>query len=152
MLQADERKAADGTFARNLSLVPVDPRLPDYEFHAYQALLATRPQFWAAQVVEAENALGIFGELQNENISFLGPIPLVVIVSGKEMEYTPDPEENAHTNNVVRTLQHEIAQESPKGEYRVAPGTDHYVQLDRPDLVIDAIRSVVNASRTDNPE
>jgi pimeloyl-ACP methyl ester carboxylesterase len=81
-LRANEQRAADGTFAANLSLVPVDPRLPSYEYHAYQALLATKPSFWEARAVEGESAFAIFREVQRDNITSLGDIPLVVIASG----------------------------------------------------------------------
>jgi pimeloyl-ACP methyl ester carboxylesterase len=146
-LREAERKAADGTFARNLSLVPVDPRLPPGEFHAYQALLASRPYFWESRAVEAESAFSMFGELQRENITSPGSVPLIVISSGNEMGFSPDPEENARANRIFRTLQQEMARQSTRGSYQVAANTSHYVQLDRPDIVTDAIRSVANESR-----
>jgi pimeloyl-ACP methyl ester carboxylesterase len=146
-LRAGRAKAADGTFLRNLTLVPIDPRLPDYEFHAYQALLATRPHFWEARATEGESAFAIFTELQRENISSPGSMPVVVIASGNEMGFSADPKQNAYANRVFRALQQEMAQGSRYGNYSVAPGTSHYVQLDRPDIVIDAIRTMVNATR-----
>lgn len=147
-IRAMGEKAGDGTLAANLSLVPADPRLPPYEFHAYQALLATRPSFWEARAVEAESAFSIFTELQQEEITLPENIPLVVIASGDDMGFSQDPAKNAEANAIFRTLQQEMARESVNGTYRVAPDTTHYVQLDRPDIVIDAIRSVVDAGRS----
>jgi len=147
-IRAMGEKAKDGTFAANLSLVPADPRLPAYEFHAYQALLATRPSFWEARAVEAESAFSIFSELQQAEITLPENIPLIVIASGNDMGFSQDPANNAEANAIFRTLQQEIARESANGTYRVAPDTTHYVQLDRPDIVIDAIRSVVDAARS----
>lgn len=140
--------AENGTLAANLSLVPVDPRLPPYEFHAYQALLATRPYFWDARATEAESAFSVFTELQQAQISLPVNIPLIVISAGNEMQFSADPVANAYANTVFRTLQQEMARESANGTYRVAPDTTHYIQLDRPDIVIDAIRSVVDAARS----
>ncbi len=145
-IQATGSKAADGTLAANLSLVPVDPRLPPYEFRAYGALLATRPYFWEARAVEAESAFAMFDEMRQENVTYTSPAPLIVISSGRDMGFAEDPAENRHANEVFRTLQQEMAAESPAGVYLVAPDTSHYVQLDRPDIVIGAIRSVVNTS------
>jgi pimeloyl-ACP methyl ester carboxylesterase len=142
-LRANEQRAANGTFIANLSLVPVDPRLPSYEYHAYQALLATRPSFWEARAVEGESAFAIFREVQRDNITTLGEIPLVIISSGLPMGFSPDPVMNEYANTVFRELQKEIAHESPNGTYRVAENTTHYVQLDRPDIVTGAIRDVV---------
>jgi pimeloyl-ACP methyl ester carboxylesterase len=146
-IRAMGEKAQNGTLAANLSLVPADPRLPEYEFHAYQALLATRPSFWEARAVEAESAFSIFSELQEAEITLPENIPLIVIASGDEMGFSQDPVNNAEANFVFRTLQQEMARESANGTYRVAPGTTHYVQLDRPDIVIEAIRSVVDTAR-----
>lgn len=140
-------KSENGTLAANLSLVPADPRLPAYEFNAYQALLATRPCFWEARAVEAESAFSIFSELQQAEITLPKNIPLVVIASGNDMGFSQDPSNNAEANAIFRTLQQEMARESANGTYRVAPDTTHYVQLDRPDIVIDAIHSVVEAVR-----
>jgi len=142
-LRANEQRAADGTFVANLSLVPVDPRLPSYEYHAYQALLATKPSFWEARAVEGESAFSIFRELQRDNITSLGEILLVVIASGHPMGFSPDPVTNDYANAVFRDLQREIASGSPNGSYRVAENTTHYIQLDRPDIVTGAIRDVV---------
>lgn len=147
-IRAMGKNAEDGTLAANLSLVPADPRLPPYEFHAYQALLATRPCFWEARAVEAESAFSIFSELQQAEITLPKNIPLVVIASGNEMGFSQDPENNAEANTIFRTLQQEMARESENGTYRVAPDTTHYVQLDRPDIVIGAIHSVVDATRS----
>lgn len=147
-IRAMGEKAEDGTFAANLSLVPADPRLPPYEFHAYKALLATRPSFWEARAVEAESAFSIFSELQQAEIALPENIPLIVIASGNDMGFSQDPKNNAEANTIFRTLQQEMARESANGTYHVAPDTTHYVQLDRPDIIIEAIRSVVDAVRS----
>ncbi|WP_292415513.1 alpha/beta fold hydrolase [Methanoregula sp.] len=146
-IRSMRERAENGTFAANLSLVPADPRLPSYEFHAYQALLAARPSFWEARAVEAESAFSIFSELQQAEITLPKNIPLVVIASGNDMGFSQDPSNNAEANAMFRTLQQEMARESANGTYRVAPNTTHYVQLDRPDIVIEAIRSVVDTAR-----
>ncbi len=147
MIRDDQELAENGTFVRNLTRVPVDPRLPHDEFMAYRALLATRPSFWEARAVEGESAFSIFEELQRENITDLGDIPLIVISSGNEMGFSPDPQQNAEANRIFRMLQEETARQSSSGQYLMAPETSHYVQLDRPDMVISAVRTVFNESR-----
>jgi pimeloyl-ACP methyl ester carboxylesterase len=150
-LRANEQRAADGIFIANLARVPVDPRLPSYEYHAYQALLATKPSFWEARAVEGESAFAIFREVQRDNITSFGEIPLAVITSGQPMGFSPDPAMNEYANTVFRNLQEEMARESPNGTYRVVENTTHYVQLDRPDIVTGAIRDVVNRARGTPP-
>jgi hypothetical protein len=46
-------------------------------------------------------------------------------------------------------MQEELSHLSTRGNQVVAKGATHYVQLDRPDLVIDAIHVAVEASRND---
>ena len=42
-------------------------------------------------------------------------------------------------------LQQQLATLSPRGTLRVAHGSGHYIQNDRPEMVIEAIRQVVRA-------
>lgn len=149
LLREMGKESANGTFARNLSLVEMycNPRLPSWEYHAYQALWATVPSFWNACAAEGEAAFSVWDEVSRENITTLGDIPLVVISSGRDMGFSTDPAGNAYANEVFRTLQKEMAAESPKGSYLTAQNSSHYIQIDEPELMTGSIRSVVNASR-----
>ena len=143
------QEAADGTFARNLSLVEkyADPRLPAWEYRAYRSLWATVPSVWNACATEAESAFFLWDEVSRKNITSLGDIPLIVLSSGKDMGFSADPEVNAYANEVFRTLQKEMAGESPNGRYLIAQNSSHYIQIDEPELVTGAIRSVVDEVR-----
>jgi hypothetical protein len=44
-------------------------------------------------------------------------------------------------------LQAELAKQSPQGKLIVAAGSGHYIQLDRPDLVISAVKQVMTQVR-----
>jgi len=94
-------------------------------------------------------------EAARGNITQLGDFPLVVISSGRNMSFSTDPAEDAHANEVYRTLQREMAAESPQGRYLVAENSGHNIQIDLPDVVTGAIRSVVQDIRdhqSGNPE
>jgi len=68
------------------------------------------------------------------SLSALPGVPLVVISSG---ELPPD-----------RIEEHrEFARLSPEGRHVVATRSDHWVQFDEPELVVDAIRTVVDRAR-----
>jgi hypothetical protein len=67
------------------------------------------------------------------------------------MGFSADPKKNRYANTVFRTLQKEMAAESLQGKYLIASDSSHYIQIDEPDLVTGAIRSVVNATRQDSP-
>ena len=47
-----------------------------------------------------------------------------------------------------KTLHDDEATWSSRSRHEVVPDATHYIQLDRPDLVIKAVREVVDAVRT----
>ena len=64
-----------------------------------------------------------------------GSLPLVVI-SG---------ETNSDAAQLAR--QARLAARSTRGRHIVAEGSGHWIPLDRPDVVVDAVREVVDAAR-----
>jgi pimeloyl-ACP methyl ester carboxylesterase len=71
------------------------------------------------------------------NSATLGEIPLVVLASGDSMASIPGWAE----------AQAELAALSHEGMLVVAEGSSHLVQVDRPEIVIDAVLSVLDAAR-----
>lgn len=67
-------------------------------------------------------------------LASLGDVPLVVISSGDQ---TPD----------VAASHQALARTSLRGRHLTASSASHWVQFDEPELVVEAIRDVVNASR-----
>lgn len=83
----------------------------------------------------------------------LPPIPFIVISKGKPFEVPPDlplwlP---ATLEQAWTTGQSELAQLLPNTPHRIATKSSHYVQIEEPQLVIDAIRQVVEAARAEKP-
>ena len=64
----------------------------------------------------------------------LGDIPLVVLVAGARQAHL-------HTEDEA------VAHLSSHGKLVAAPDSGHWIQLDRPDLVVQAIREVVFTAR-----
>ena len=54
-----------------------------------------------------------------------------------------------HASNYA-DWQRDLAQLSSRGRQLVASGSGHWIHLDRPELVIQAIREVVGAARSDS--
>ena len=63
-------------------------------------------------------------------------VPLTVIASQKNLD---DPEHGL----VWDKLQHELTKLTHDSKYVVAHGSGHFVQVDRPEIVIDAVRDVL---------
>ncbi len=78
-------------------------------------------------------------------------IPLVVLVHGVVMKDMIPPgwsaQQLAERERVWRELQQEMARRSPQGRLVIAEKSGHYIQNDQPDLVIDAVRRVVESVR-----
>ena len=81
----------------------------------------------------------------------LGNMPLVVLGAGQEENEDPPPgiaqaavdELNAVMGWLGPELQLDLANLSTNGRYLLVEGSGHFIHLDRPDAVIDAINSVL---------
>lgn len=82
--------------------------------------------------------------------SSLGSMPLVVLSHDPDKSHLPGfiGADVAKLNETASTqMQEELSHLSTMGSRVVAKGSTHYIQLDRPDLVIDAVHLAVAASR-----
>jgi pimeloyl-ACP methyl ester carboxylesterase len=78
----------------------------------------------------------------------LGNIPLVVIRHGIPDLFAGMPVEQAkQAEEVWQELQQELARLSSNGQLMVAEKSGHGIQIDQPDLVVDAIRQMVETVR-----
>lgn len=75
----------------------------------------------------------------------LGDLPLVVLSHDPQKPFlqSGSPELVRETDSTWSVLQTELVHLSSRGEQLIATGSGHYIQVDRPDLVISAIRRVV---------
>ena len=80
----------------------------------------------------------------------LGDKPLVVLSAGSRGEMFPgfSQEESDQFNEAWTKSQADLTQVSQNSEQIIAEESGHNIQEDDPDLVIDAIRQVVEAART----
>ena len=83
-------------------------------------------------------------------ITTLGDIPLVVLSRGRR-EMSAGAGVSAADAEQFETVHHEMQAElavlSPKGKRIIAEESGHYIQVDQPQAVIDAICQVVEAAR-----
>ena len=78
----------------------------------------------------------------------LGDMPLAVLSHDPEKPSAELPADLAKaTNEAWAKMQQELAQLSTRGTQTVARNSAHYIQIDRPDVVIEGVRSVVEQVR-----
>lgn len=78
----------------------------------------------------------------------LGDMPLAVLSHDPERQQPDLPADlEKPTNDAWEKMQEELVHLSTRGTQTIAKNSGHYIQLDRPDVVIDAIRNVVDQSR-----
>ncbi|WP_170971914.1 alpha/beta fold hydrolase [Rhodobacter sp. SY28-1] len=135
-----KRRANLLTLARKLGLVRLlgsiltdVPSLPP-GVATEMALLQTQPQ--SLRATTAEGLARSTDDAALNSVS-LGEIPLVVIAAGDSMASIPGWAE----------AQEELSALSREGRLVVAEGSSHLVQIDQPEIVIDAVLSVLDAAR-----
>jgi pimeloyl-ACP methyl ester carboxylesterase len=85
---------------------------------------------------------------ETANSGSLGDIPLVVLSHDPSMPQPDLPEDLVKpTNDAWQQMQEELTQLSTMGKHVTAKNSGHYIQLDRPELVVDAVHSVVDQAR-----
>ncbi len=92
---------------------------------------------------EALGAFQTWEEMSSVDMSDVGNIPVTVIASDKTLDLIDNPELNTEANENLRELQKEIARQSSQGKYIVATSSGHMIQLDQPQIVIDAIKEMI---------
>ena len=78
----------------------------------------------------------------------LGDLPLAVLSHDPDKPSAELPADLAKPiNEAWEKMQEELAHLSTRGTQTIAKNSSHYIQIDRPDVVIDAVRGVVEQAR-----
>jgi pimeloyl-ACP methyl ester carboxylesterase len=78
----------------------------------------------------------------------LGDLPLVVLSHDPDKPSADLPADLAKpTNEAWEKMQEELAHLSTRGTQIIAKNSSHYIQMDRPDLVVEAVHNVVQQAR-----
>ncbi|MEI6310212.1 MAG: hypothetical protein WCP58_11300 [bacterium] len=117
--------------------------LPAKEQAEYSFILRKKPLFWDTVIAGTTSMDDSFAEVKDKQITSLGDIPLVVISSSVILELANTPELSVKADKALRELQREIAGQSSRGKHITAEGTTHFIQLVKPQAVIEAIQQVL---------
>jgi pimeloyl-ACP methyl ester carboxylesterase len=78
----------------------------------------------------------------------LGDLPLAVLSHDPERALAELPADLAQqTNQAWEKMQEELGHLSTRGTQTIAKNSAHYIQIDRPEVVVDAVRNVVQQAR-----
>jgi len=121
--------------------------LPDQALAQYRAILATTNYFEMA-IAETEALEKSFAEVRAAKMTRLGDVPLSVLSRGLS-EPLPGISEadNQQYEQAWQVMQSELAALSSNRQQIIAKESGHYIQLKQPQLVIDAIRELVQAAQ-----
>ncbi len=129
-----------------VGMVLLDPGHEDFSARAEAALA---PEEWQQYMEAGGGRISRFEEAQgNVELGPPGDFPLVVISAALYIDrpgVSNDVDEKLY--QLLVGLHKELAALSPDDTHMIAEGSGHGIQDDRPDLVVDAIRQVVEAVR-----
>jgi len=88
---------------------------------------------------------------QTASAGFLGDLPLAVLSHDPDKPSSEMPPELAKSVNMEwEKMQEEMAHLSTRGTQTIAKNSAHYIQNDRPDVVINAVHSIVDQARSNS--
>ncbi len=124
-----------------------NPGLPDEAYAQYQAVTATSG-FFKTFLAELDAIEASSTEARALDMTSFGDMPLIVLSAGKQQTVSSFTEaENQKLWEEMQALQSELADHSSTGKQIVAEQSGHDIQLEQPDLVVDAIREMLAALR-----
>ncbi len=124
--------------------------IPDETREAYLGVVCSGTRWFETAQRETLATGETMDIVRAKQIRSLGDIPLVVLSGGQSAVFTGPgvSAEDAEQFRVVQDeMQAELATLSPRGKRLIAEESGHWIQLDQPELVVDAIREVVEAVR-----
>jgi pimeloyl-ACP methyl ester carboxylesterase len=114
-------------------------RAADCNFHSYREGLTTLKTF-----PESAAQAAITGSL--------GDMPLAVLSHDPNVPIPEVPADLVKPMNIAwEEMQDELTHLSTRGTQTIAKNSSHYIQLDRPEVVVEAIRNVVDQARKNQP-
>lgn len=117
-------------------------------FDKVQLAQQTSPWFWYDSMSGADSVEGIdSAEAQRERRSF-GALPLIVLTAAGTFKLPGVPEtQQIAAWKTWNAMHDELAKRSTVGVNFVVPDSGHYIQLERPAVVISAVDEVVDQAR-----
>lgn len=134
----DPPDAAEGEAARRYALHAITGP------HWYEAEHSQSVQFITAD----PERLSLSHQQERDARRSFGALPMVVLSAGTvPSDAWQTPEEVLLFQGLWRAGHEGLAKRSTRGRFAVVPGAGHFIQKDRPEAVIDAVRAVLAEAR-----
>jgi len=149
-LRLGEMSAAAGLLALAPRLYPQQllSIAPEEARETYRGVMSADAKCLAAVREESGAVDDYHASVRAAHITSLGDIPLIVLSHGQAQRVPGLSEEvNQQKEQAEQQMQVELAAQSSRGKRIVAEKSGHLIQIDQPELVVDAIRQVVEAAR-----
>jgi len=125
--------------AETVGLVLVDSSHEEQAMRQQEVFNATKAP--PARMVELQ---GFFSK-PGQRLEWRTKMPLIVVAHGKSIAQPGESAAELESwERAWRELQQDLAMRSPHGELRIAAESGHFIQLDQPEVVIEAIRDVIH--------
>jgi pimeloyl-ACP methyl ester carboxylesterase len=85
---------------------------------------------------------------QGRAVTSLGDLPMIVLAASEFRIRVPNPQLGAHMHNMWHELQRDLASLSSKSKFVAVENSGHFIQIDQPQVVTDAIRELVEQVRS----
>ena len=150
-------RKADLTPANNPADCLEDPPGRDPAFHDELNRRWGKAKYIAANISEMRSMLAdetgdsVDARQAGARQRDFGALPLIVLVSDPAKPPSPPPGWDEGTA-IKHRLNRELAARSTQGRFQLVPGSRHYIQDEAPQVVVDAVRSVVEAARKASPK
>ena len=80
-------------------------------------------------------------------VTSLGDLPMIVLAASEFRIRIPDPRFGAYMHNLWHELQKDLARLSSNSKFVAVEDSGHFIQIDQPQVVTDAIRELVEQVR-----
>jgi pimeloyl-ACP methyl ester carboxylesterase len=141
------RRPQPGSAEYEALAAPPEPQLTD-AVNAALREATLRPSTWRTAASEGVSLNGASADELDAARRHLGMMPLIVLTAANAVSmFALPPQESEAAKSVWETAHEELARLSDRGVRRDVPGAGHMVQLERPDVVVAAIREVIAQGR-----
>ena len=128
----------------------IEKALPPETPHDPEEFKAFRQSFTQDYKDPTKNPEG-FDQLasheQGRAVTSLGDLPMIVLAASEFRMRIPDPRFGEYMQNMWHDLQRDLTRLSTKGKFVAVEDSGHFIQIDKPQVVIDAICEVVEQVR-----